>query len=64
VLLDGHKGLNAKILDLVAPRLRSGAFIIADNADACPDYKAQVRAPGSRYLSVAFRDDVERTVKL
>jgi len=64
VLLDGHKALYAKILALVAPRLRSGAFIVADNADACPDYKAQVRAPGSGYLSVAFGDDVELTVKL
>jgi len=64
VLLDGHKALYAKILALVAPRLRAGAFVVADNADACPDYKTQVRAPGSGYFSMAFRDDVELTVKL
>jgi len=64
VLLDGHKALYAKILALVAPYLRPGSFLIADNADACPDYKAQVRAPNSGYLSLPFRDDVELTVKL
>jgi predicted O-methyltransferase YrrM len=64
VLLDGHKPLYAKILALVAPRLRTGAFLVADNADACPEYKANVRAPGSGYLSLPFRDDVELTMKL
>ena len=64
MLLDGHKPLYARILDLVAPRLRAGSFLIADNADACPDYLARVRASGSGYLSVPFRDDVELTMKL
>jgi predicted O-methyltransferase YrrM len=64
LLLDGHKPLYAKILGLVAPRLRAGSYIIADNADACPDYKAQVRAPGSGYLSVPFAEDVEVTMKV
>jgi predicted O-methyltransferase YrrM len=64
VLLDGHKPLYARILALVAPRLRAGTFLIADNADACPDYLAQVRAPGSGYLSLPFRDDVELTMKV
>ena len=64
VLLDGHKALYAKILALVAPYLRPGSFLVADNADACPDYKAQVRAPDSGYLSLPFRDDVELTVQL
>jgi predicted O-methyltransferase YrrM len=64
VLLDGHKPLYARILGLVAPRLRPGSFIVADNADACPDYLAQVRAPGSGYLSVPFADDVELTMKV
>ena len=64
VLLDGHKGLYAKILALLEPRLRSGAYLIADNADACPDYVAQVRAQGSGYLSIPFDDDVELTLKL
>jgi predicted O-methyltransferase YrrM len=64
VLLDGHKALYAKVLALLAPRLRSGAYLVADNADACPDYKALVRAPGSGYLSIPYGDDVELTIKL
>ncbi|MFZ6185804.1 O-methyltransferase [Nannocystis pusilla] len=64
VLLDGHKPLYARILALVAPHLRAGSFVVADNADACPDYKALVRAPGSGYLSIPIADDVELTMKL
>ncbi|WP_434420983.1 O-methyltransferase [Nannocystis pusilla] len=64
VLLDGHKPLYARILALVAPHLRTGSFIVADNTDACPDYKALVRAPGSGYLSIPIADDVELTMKL
>ncbi|MET0284938.1 MAG: class I SAM-dependent methyltransferase [Polyangiales bacterium] len=63
LLLDGHKPLYAKVLALVAPRLRPGAFIIADNADMCPEYVQAVRAPGSGYLSIPFADDVELTVR-
>src|SRR5262249_19213568 len=40
VLLDGHKGLYGKIVDLLAPRLRAGALLVADNIDASPTYKA------------------------
>lgn len=64
VLLDGHKALYGRILSLVAPRLRPGAFLVADNTDACPDYKEEVRAPQSGYLSLSFADDVELTMKL
>jgi predicted O-methyltransferase YrrM len=64
VLLDGHKPLYAKILSLLAPRLRPGSYLVADNADACPEYKAQVRAAGSGYLSIPFGNDVELTMKL
>jgi predicted O-methyltransferase YrrM len=64
VLLDGHKPLYGKILALLGSRLRAGSYLVADNADACPEYKAAVRAPGSGYLSVAFADDVELTMKL
>jgi len=64
VLLDGHKGLYLRILDLVSPRLRSGAGLIADNADASPDYVARVRAPGGGYLSVPFASDVELSIKI
>lgn len=64
VLLDGHKALYSKILDLVRPRLRPGAVIVADNADACPDYVARVRRPDGGFLSVPFGDDVELTIVL
>ncbi len=64
VLLDGHKGLYPRILELVAPRLRIGACVVADNADASPAYVARVRAPGGGFLSVPFADDVELSVKI
>jgi predicted O-methyltransferase YrrM len=64
VLLDGHKPLYPHVLDLVAPRLRAGACLVADNADASPDYLARVRAAGGAYLSVPFAEDVELSVKL
>ena len=64
VLLDGAKSLYGKILELVAPHLRAGSYLVADNADACPAYKAVVRAPNSGYLSIPFGEDVELTVKL
>jgi predicted O-methyltransferase YrrM len=64
VLLDGHKPLYPRILELVAPRLRAGACLVADNADASPDYVARVRTPGGGYLSMPFADDVELSIKL
>lgn len=64
VLLDGHKPLYRKVLELLAPRLRPGAYVIADNADMCPEYVQLVREPGSGYLSMPFTDDVELTLKL
>jgi predicted O-methyltransferase YrrM len=64
LLLDGHKPLYGKILALVGPHLRAGSYLVADNADACPDYKAQVRALDSGYLSIPFAADVELTMKL
>ena len=64
VLLDGHKALYPEILALVAPRLRPGACLVADNADASPDYVMRVRAADGGYLSVPFAEDVELSVKL
>jgi predicted O-methyltransferase YrrM len=63
VLLDGAKGLYSKVLELLQARLRPGAFIVADNADYCPEYLAHVRAPGAGYLSVPFADDVELSMR-
>ncbi|HEX4340764.1 MAG TPA: class I SAM-dependent methyltransferase [Polyangiaceae bacterium] len=64
VLLDGHKPLYPRILDLVLPRLRRGAYLVADNADASPDYVARVRKAGGGFLSVPFASDVELSLVL
>jgi predicted O-methyltransferase YrrM len=63
VLLDGHKPLYAKILQMIEPRLRVGSVLVADNAEASPEYLAKVRAPEGLYTSVPFGDDVELTVR-
>lgn len=63
VLLDGAKSLYPRILALLEPNLRSGAVIVADNADRSPDYLAHVRDPRHGYLSLPFTADVELTVK-
>jgi predicted O-methyltransferase YrrM len=64
VLLDGFKPLYPRILDLVAPRLRSGALLIADNANASPDYLARVRQPNGAFVSVPFSEEVEVSLAL
>jgi predicted O-methyltransferase YrrM len=64
LLLDGAKSLYRDVLGLVEGRLRTGAVIVADNADHCPDYLDYVRAPGNSYLSMPFTDEVEFTVRL
>ena len=64
VLLDGAKALYPAVLALIEDRLRTGAVLIADNADASPDYLARVRSPAHGYLSVPFADDVELSVRI
>jgi predicted O-methyltransferase YrrM len=64
VLLDGAKGLYPKVLALLEPRLRSGALIVADNADWSAEYLARVRDAASGYVSVPFANDVELSMKL
>ena len=64
VLLDGAKMLYLPILTLLEDHLRSGALVVADNADASPDYVARVRSTASGYLSVPFGEDVELTMRL
>jgi predicted O-methyltransferase YrrM len=64
VLLDGAKNLYPSILSLLEGRLRVGALIVADNADASPEYLAHVRFAAHGYLSVAFADDVELSMRL
>lgn len=64
LLLDGAKALYPDILDLVEPRLRVGALVVADNADYCPPYLERVRDPARGYLSVPFSEDVELSMRL
>jgi predicted O-methyltransferase YrrM len=64
LLLDGAKALYPEILSLVESRLRPGAFIVADNADYCPDYLAYVRSPAKGYMSVPFAEDVELSMRV
>jgi predicted O-methyltransferase YrrM len=64
LLLDGAKALYPEILDLVEPRLRPGAFVIADDADKSPDYLARVRSPACGYLSSPVGEDVELSIRL
>jgi predicted O-methyltransferase YrrM len=64
VLLDGAKGLYPDVLALLEPRLRRGAFIVADNANWSPEYLSRVRMAGGDYLSVPFPDDVELSMRV
>jgi predicted O-methyltransferase YrrM len=64
VLLDGAKPLYPKVLALLEGRLRSGAFVLADNADWCPEYLAYVRSAANGYLSVPFGGDVELSMRM
>ena len=61
VLLDGAKGL---VLALVEGRLLPGAFVVADDAGASPDYLARVRSTRHGYLSTPFGDGVEVSMRL
>jgi len=64
VLLDGAKGLYPQIIALLEPRLRTGALVLADNADWSQEYLAKVRSPAEGYLSVPFAEDVELSMRL
>ncbi|AOI60938.1 O-methyltransferase [Burkholderia diffusa] len=64
LLLDGAKALYPEILARIEPRLRPGAFVVADNAEYSPDYLDYVRAPRNSYLSVPFGGDVELSMRI
>src|SRR3954469_20998913 len=64
LLLDGAKALYPDVLRLAESRLKTGALIVADNADYSPDYLARVRTPGSGYMSVPFGGDVELSMRI
>ena len=64
LLLDGAKALYADVLRLLESRLRPGAYLIADDADYCPNYLSHVRSPANGYLSTPFGEDVELSMRL
>lgn len=64
LLLDGAKALYPEILSLVESHLKTGALIVADNADCSPDYLERVRSPASGYMSVPFAEDVELSMRI
>ncbi len=64
LLLDGAKSLYPEVLKLVEGRLRVGAFIVADNAEFCPEYLVVVRSVASGYLSVPVEGDVELSMRV
>jgi predicted O-methyltransferase YrrM len=64
LLLDGAKSLYGDVLDLIEPRLRPGALVIADNVDYSPQYLKRVRSADGGYLSLPFDKDVELSVRL
>jgi predicted O-methyltransferase YrrM len=63
VLFDGAKGLYPAVLTLLEERLASGALLLADNADASPEYLERVRS-SCVYVSLPFRDDIELSMRV
>lgn len=64
LLLDGAKALYTDVLEMLEPRLRPGAFILADNADYCPSYMAYVSSPKNGYMSVSVSEEVELSMRV
>lgn len=64
LLLDGAKALYRDVLAIVEGRLRTGAVIVADNADHCPDYLEYVGDPANGYLTLSFTEEVELAIRL
>ena len=56
VFLDGWKGLYLPVLNILKPKLRHGALVVADNIthSAARDYCAAVRAHDSGFVSVTL----------
>jgi predicted O-methyltransferase YrrM len=56
VLLDGWKDLYLPVIELLEPRLSTGALIVADNANAADmrPYLDRVRDPDNGYVSFNF----------
>lgn len=56
VLLDGWKDLYLPVIELLTPRLSTGALVVADNAEAADtkSYLDYVRNPDNGYVSFNF----------
>ena len=64
LVLDGAKALYADVLSVLESRLKPGAYLVADDADYCPDYLAHVCSPANGYLSTPFGEDVELSMRI
>jgi predicted O-methyltransferase YrrM len=68
VLLDGWKELYLPLFDLLAPQLRKGGVVLADNmtghTEALAPYAARVRARGFQSVTLPLGDGTEYSVKL
>jgi len=60
LFLDGWINLYESVLDLVMPKLRTGAIIIADNVDFgdAREYLARVKAPESMFITTIIERDM------
>lgn len=63
VFLDGAKQQYGPLLDMLEPRLRPGAVLVADNVGGSPEYLSKVRA-SARYASTPIGGDLEWSVRL
>ncbi len=68
LLLDGWSELYLPVLEVVEPRLRAGALVIADDTDLFPavlaDYLAHVRGAGYRSQPLRMGDGLELSCRM
>lgn len=66
VLLDGWKQMYRPVIELIEPRLPSGALVVADNTESpdLVDYLEHVRDPANGYVSLNFPGKREDTMEL
>jgi predicted O-methyltransferase YrrM len=68
VLLDGWKELYLPLFELLAPQLRDGGVVLADNmtghSEAVAPYAARVRSRGFQSVTLPLGDGTEYSVKL
>jgi predicted O-methyltransferase YrrM len=61
---DGEPTLARQVMELIAPQLRTGAFVMNDNAE--PDYLDYIRDPanGFRSVTLPLKGSTELSVKV